>query len=192
MSRRADTALTPDDLVPPLRRTAGGRLRWVVNLWLVFHLAAIIIAPASVSPSSSLMNSAWELVHPYLVFLDLNHGHHFFAPEPGESTLLAFEAERADGSVVRGRIPDRRIGPRLLYHRYFMLTEHMNGAPEELQTLWHESYAQHIGHEFGAKQVRLTQLFHLLPTMERVRGGGRLDDPESYEARPLGVFRCDD
>jgi hypothetical protein len=67
----------------------------------------------------------------------------------------------------------------------------MSDAPAEFQPLWHDSYAQHIGSEFGATRVRLTQQTHLLPTMERVRDGGRLDDPESYEPQPLGEFRCD-
>ena len=107
-------------------------LRLAVNLWLVFHLAAIIIAPAAVGPASDLVLAAWDQFQPYLEVLYLNHGYHFFAPEPEESTLLVFEAERADGTVVRGRIPDRATQPRLLYHRYFMLTEHMKDASEEL------------------------------------------------------------
>ena len=32
-----------------------------------------------------------------------------------------------------GRIPNREIVPRLLYHRHFMLTEQMKDAPAELQ-----------------------------------------------------------
>lgn len=192
MSHRAGAAAPPDGRVPPPRRPGGRRLRRLVNVWLVVHLAAIVIAPASVAPSSALADAAWEWVAPYLGLLYLDHGNHFFAPEPGESTLLAFEARRGDGTVARGCLPDRGIGPRLLYHRYFMLTEHMAGASDELRPLWHASYARHLGREYGARQVRLTQLVHLLPTMERIRGGGRLDDPESYEAHPLGVFRCDD
>ena len=104
-------------------------MRWAVNLWLVFHILAIIIAPASVDPSSDLVRSAWTLFQPYLQVLYLNHGYHYFAPEPSESTLLSFVAERDDGSVVNGRIPNFGIKPRLLYHRHFMLTEHMNIAP---------------------------------------------------------------
>ncbi len=67
-----------------------------------------------------------------------------------------------------------------------MLTEHMKDAPPELQPLWQGSYARHIGGRFGARRVSLTQQTHLLPSMERVRDGGRLDDPESYEDQPLG------
>ena len=78
-------------------------MRWAVNIWLVFHMAAIIVAPAAVSPSSDLIQSVWNLFQPYLEILYLNHGYHFFAPEPGDSTLLAFEAERPMGrSSVAG------------------------------------------------------------------------------------------
>jgi hypothetical protein len=166
-------------------------LRWVISAWLIFHLTAIVVAPLAVGPTSDLVQSAWDLFQPYIQILYLNHGYHFFAPEPEESTLLAYEAERPDGSVVRGRLPDRSIAPRLLYHRYFMLTEHMRDATEELQALWQDSYAQQIGRETGAKLVRLTGQSHLLPSMERVREGGRLNDPESYEDHPLGEFTCD-
>jgi hypothetical protein len=165
-------------------------LRWAISAWLVYHVAAIIIAPASVTPSSQLVQSVWLLFQPYLQILFLNHGYHFFAPDPNVSTLLAFEAQRDDGTVVRGRIPNRRIVPRLLYHRHFMLTEQMIDAPEELEAQWHRSYAEHIGRKYGAKQVSLTRLTHYLPTMEMVRDGVRLDHPESYEELPLGVFQC--
>ena len=124
--------------------------------------------------------------------LYLNHGFHFFAPEPEESTLLSYEAERPDGTVIRGRIPDPAVSPRLLYHRYFMLTEHMRNAPEDLQDLWHRSYAAQIGRQYGASRVSLVRQTHLLSTRERIREGGRLSDPESYEDHPLGDFRCDD
>jgi hypothetical protein len=157
----------------------------------MFHLVAIIAAPAAMDPSSDLARSIHDVCRAYLEFLFLDHGYHFFAPEPEESTLLSFEAHRPDGTVVRGRIPDRATEPRLLYHRYFMLTEHMSRSPEEFREQWHESYARHIGREFAASRVKLIQETHLLSSMERVREGGGLNDPESYEEHPLGVFPCD-
>jgi len=185
-----DEFATSEPASPP-RRTGRRLLRWAVNLWLVFHLSAIITAPASVSPSSDLVRSAWTLVRPYLQLFYLNHGYHFFAPEPSYSTLLAYVAERDDGTIIRGRIPNREIVPRLLYHRHFMLTEHMILAPPELQRQWYDSYAQHIGRKYAATRVSLTRQRHYLPTMEMVRNGVRLDDPASYEEQPLGVFQCD-
>jgi hypothetical protein len=162
-----------------------------VNLWLVFHLAAIVIAPASVSPSSELVRAVWSACKPYLQILYLNHGYHFFAPEPAQSTLVAYTVDRADGSVVQGRFPSRAITPRLLYHRHFMLSEHMNESPPELRELWAGSYARHLGRKYGAKQVGLTRVTHYLPSMAMVRNGVKLDDPRSYAEQPLGVFPCD-
>jgi hypothetical protein len=191
VSSRAKQGPPPAEL--PLTSGKGPHrlLRWGVNLWLVYHLAAIVVAPASVSPSSGLIQSAWSVFRPYLELLYLNHGYHFFAPEPSESTLISFAAERPDGTVVRGRIPNRQTVPRLLYHRYFMLTEHTRDAPEELKQEWLGSYAEHICRKFGATQVTLTGQIHNLPTMEMVRNGVRLDDPTSYQDEALGVFQCD-
>jgi hypothetical protein len=180
-------SVQPPGAVPRFRRP----LRWAVNLWLVAHVSAVVIAPAAIDPSSDLARLAWEVVRPYLQVLYLNHGYHFFAPEPAESTLVAFVATRADGSVVTGRLPDRTMAPRLLYHRHFMLSEHLAGAPPELRELWHRSLARHIGHRHGAVKVGLTQLVHYLPTQEMVRQGVRLDDPAGYAEQPLGVYQCD-
>jgi len=97
--------------------------RRAITCWLLFHLIAVVSAPASVAPASDLSRSVWGLCRPYLQALYLNHGYHFFAPDPGESTLLTFQVERADGSVVQDTIPRPEIWPRLMYHRHFMLTE---------------------------------------------------------------------
>jgi hypothetical protein len=176
---------------PSAHRGGNGRLlRWAVNSWLVFHLAAIIIAPASVAPSSELIQSGWGLFRPYLELLYLNHGYHFFAPEPGESSLLAYDVERPDGTVLHGRIPNRGIVPRLLYHRHFMLTEHMRDAGEDIEQDWITSYAEHLCHKYGAARVKLTGQIHSLPTMEKVRAGARLDDPASFEDLGSRVFEC--
>jgi hypothetical protein len=165
-------------------------VRRAISVWLAFHVAAIIVAPASVRPSSPLVDAVWLLFHPYLQLLYLNNGYHFFAPEPGESNLLAYTATREDGTVIEGRIPNRQIVPRLLYHRHFMLTEQMNSGPPELEQPWYRSYAEHIAQKYAAKKVTLTRQIHFLPTMEMVRSGIRLDNPESYQNRPLGEFEC--
>jgi hypothetical protein len=165
-------------------------LRWAINVWLLYHLSAIVIAPAAVAPSSGLIESAWSFFQPYLQLLYLNNGYHFFAPEPSASALLAFQATRADGTIIEGRIPDRSTVPRLLYHRQFMLTEHMKVATEELRQAWLGSYAEHLCRKYGATKVSLTGQIHNLPTMEMVRNGVRLDDPASYEDEALGEFEC--
>jgi hypothetical protein len=188
VSPRSNAPDGPTD-APAAHRSAKMRvLRWAVNCWLVFHVSAIIIAPAAVPPASELIQSTWGIFHPYLDFMFLNHGYHFFAPEPDESTLVSFEAERPDGTTVRGQFPNRQTVPRLLYHRHFMLTEHLADAPEELQQDWLKSYAAHLRRKYGAVRVKLTGQLHNLPTREAVRNGIKLNDPASYESTDFGVF----
>ncbi len=168
--------------------------RWAfraVNAWLVFHLAAIVIAPASVSPSSSLAQSAWQVARPYLQFLYLNHGYHYFAPEPAASTLIAYTAQRDDGTIVSGRIPNRDIHPRLMYHRHFMLTEFLTFAPAENRDLVYHAYANQLCHSLGVREISLARVTHYLPLREAVESGAHLDDAASYAEEPLGTFQCD-
>jgi hypothetical protein len=165
-------------------------LRWAVNCWLVFHLSAIIIAPAAVAPTSELIEAAWRVFQPYLQLMYLNHGYHFFAPEPTESTLLSYAAERPGETKLSGHIPTRKTLPRLLYHRHFMLTEHLREAPDELRQEMLQSYAEHLCRKYGAARIELTGHLHNLPTREDVRNGIKLNNPESYESGSFGVFEC--
>lgn len=166
----------------------------LINIWIVYHFCAIVVAPWSVPPSSRLVQNAWWAVHPYVQALFLNHGYHYFAPEPGNSTLLAYVLEMPDGRRETGRIPNRSIQPRLLYHRHFMLTEFL-GSGDTLAPAMRADFvramARELCREYGARRVTLSKVTHRLPTMERIRAGGKLDDPESYTEEPLGTFTCD-
>ncbi len=125
---------------------------------LVFHLSAMVVAPASVGPLLDLLGSAWDFFQPYLQFP---------LPQP-RPPLLRPRARREHAPGLRGpsrgrhghragRIPNFKIRPRLLYHRHFMLTEHMNQAPDELREAWYRSYALHIGRKYGASKVSLLE-----------------------------------
>lgn len=165
-----------------------------LNMWLVYHLLAIVIAPLSVPPTSTIYQTAWIPVGPYLSVLYLNHGYHYFAPEPGDATLLGYTLEFADGRSESGRLPNRGIEPRLLYHRHFMLTEQMqvfnDDIDAQLQEKWCRTYALALGRKYGAAKVTLSKVRHRVPTMERVRGGGKLDDSDLYTEEPLGTWEC--
>ena len=151
---RPETEAT-DQLTDIKAAHRGGRarlLRWAVNCWLVFHLCAIIIAPASVAPSSEVIESAWSVFQPYLEFMYLNHGHHFFAPEPAASTLISFAPNAPTARPSPVTSPTAKPCLACLYHRHFMLTEHLHDAqlremPDELLDEWVNSYAAHIRHE---------------------------------------------
>jgi hypothetical protein len=174
----------------PRRRTL---LKAGVSLWLAYHFLSIIVAAGSVSPASSSVRAAWYFAcRYYLQGLYLNHGYRFFAPQPAESTLLAWTVERANGTESQGRIPHRDIQPRLLYHRHFMLTEFLTFVPPDLEQTWHASYARHLCRELDGVQVHLGQQTHYLPTMQAVREGVTLTAAEGYAEEPLGTFRCAD
>ena len=76
-------------------------------------------------------------MRPYLQILSLDNGYRFFAPEPGPSHLVRYDVTLADGQQIGGVFPNlAEERPRLLYHRYFMLSEFVNslteGTPPEL------------------------------------------------------------
>jgi hypothetical protein len=184
----------------PTARISTSRLRAVasavgfvlLNVWLLYHLAAIVIAPWSVPPSSRLVQNAWRAVGAYVQILFLNHGYHYFAPEPGNSTLVAYVLEMPDGRRETGRIPNPGIWPRLLYHRHFMLTEFLassDGFPPKVREELVHAMARELCREHGARAVTLTKVTHRLPTMERIRAGGTLND--NYSEEWLGTFACD-
>ena len=111
---RPEPAPAPPTARAETRRPPGNRfVRWTANLWVVFHFAAVLAAAGSVGPTSDLVLAGWSLFRPYLQVLYLNHGYNFFAPQPAPTTLLAYEVERDDGTVIRGRTLDRSVRPRL-------------------------------------------------------------------------------
>ncbi len=184
--------------VPSLGDEPSRSPRWLkragfglVNVWLCYHLFAIVIAPASVAPSSRVEQRGWEFAAPYLQLMYLNHGFHFFSPEPGGSTLVSYVLEFDDGSTKTGRFPNRQIWPRLMYHRHFMLSEFLGGQSPERQQVLVRSYARNLLRENKAKRVTVSRVTHYLASMERIRAGGSLNDPDSFEEEPLGTFTWD-
>ena len=86
----------------------------------------------------------------------MNQGHHFFAPDPGASTLVQYTVERPDGTILEGRMPNRQIVPRLLYHRHFMLTESIATSEEDerISPLLIRALARELCAENGGTAIR--------------------------------------
>ncbi|WP_231753245.1 hypothetical protein [Rosistilla carotiformis] len=163
-----------------------------MNGWIVFHFFAVCTAPASIPPSPALARSAWRMCSGYLQALYLNHGYHFFAPDPGGATLLSYEATRSDGSSDWNRLPDRQLSPRLRYHRHFLLTEQMAAlfrARPDLKPLIVHSFAAQIARQQQATAVTMSQVQHELSTPDQVRAGRAIDDPITYNELWLGEFK---
>ena len=173
------------------------KLRIVISCLLLLHLSAIVIAPLSVAPASMLMNRCWTVFRPYLQAAYLNHGYHFFAPEPGPSHLVRYELELPYGVKQTGFFPDRaQHRPRLIYHRHFMLSEFLNTlaadeANKELLQAVTRSYATRLLTEHRAERVTLHLRRHYIRSPRQFLRNVRVDDPSLYAERPLGTFSED-
>lgn len=146
-----------------------------------------------------------QSLRPYIEAIYLNHGYAFFAPDPGPSHLLVARLEFDDGreSLVLTYPDLDQHWPRLLYHRHFMLSEHLHGAfaPERAPPEIADDPAQrdawqftrrryekrlaaaehHLRSRYGADRVQLTRVEHLLlAPLEVIVDGKRLDDPDTY------------
>lgn len=164
----------------------------LVNAWLVFHLFSIIAAPSSVMPSSRFSQASWEVAAPYLQLMYLNHGFHYFSPEPGAATTIGYELEFEDGSKETGVFPNKNIQPRLLYHRHFMLTEFQaSDVPEDRkrQEIWFRAFARNLCRRSGAVSVKLSKIKHFIATQEWILAGGKLSDPEMFSETELGTWK---
>lgn len=168
-------------------------LRRVISIGLVLHVLALVIAPLAVAPTSPLWQRAWTVFRPYLEGMNLNHGYHFFAPEPGPSHLVHYELRFDDGRVEQGLFPNaQEHQPRLRYHRHFMLSEFLNSlaiddSRRELFEAVTHSYAEHLRHEHHAAEVTLSLRRHYVPGPQHISSGKRLDDLSLFAERPLGT-----
>ncbi|MFM7160201.1 MAG: hypothetical protein ACKO3P_07505 [Planctomycetaceae bacterium] len=184
------------DPVPSLPVPAWPRwVRCLVSSILLFHLAGLLVAPATVEPCPRVFQQIYPLFGWWLQLLNMNQGNHFFAPDPGPSTLVEYQLATADGTLIRGRIPDRATQPRLLYHRHFMLTESLGNTPEadrRDRRLIARAMARELLRQYQGRSIELTQLTHEIITPEESRAGVPLDVADSYLPRPLGRYEWAD
>jgi len=99
--------------------------RSVASALILAYLFVLIIGPLS-NPIASqhLTAPIASTLSPLHRSLFMGHGYRFFAPNPGDSHLVQYKITRGDGTQFQGRFPDRdTLWPRLLYHRWFMLSE---------------------------------------------------------------------
>lgn len=193
--------------------------RRVSSVLIALHVAAVFIAPWSAPrPASLLAERLAYVLSPYLQATYINHGYRFFAPNPGPSHIVRYELTRTDGTTIRGIIPDpERHRPRLLYHRYFMMTESLfrfwssvrqlpaeEGLPEPdreqiiSQNNAAKSMADHLARGLALELLRIHQgatvklvlQEHEIPFPLDVENGKRLNAPDLYrDLVELGEFK---
>lgn len=148
---------------PETKTALSPTLKRVISCALLFYLAVLILGPLSNPVGSDHLTRPLakkvDLLHRALF---LGHGYRFFGPDPGPSHLVEFEITKTDGTTIKGKFPDRDDSstnfPRLLYHRWFMLSE----------SIWAEHSMTPIESDFQGQQKRLEQL-----AMEKTIAGHR-------------------
>lgn len=204
------------------------RWQWCLMFPIAVHLAAVFSEPFHFFSRSEVQTGADAEVlrsglHAYSQWMYLDHGYFFFAPNPGPGHLLRISAsddplpltadekpneETRNTEVVVNTLPDRKSQvPRLLYHRYFMLSEfyYNRYAPFELSqelsrdseflkrwqsdrriyTAIQQSIVSHTKHKTGKAFVRLDRLERTLPDRVSIlKKGIRLTDPQWLSVLP--------
>lgn len=205
--------------------TCSPRKKLVITVLVIIHLLAVLAQPLRFFSRRASGEEGPEFVwlsnwmRPYSQWLYLDHGYFFFAPNPGPGHLVQYRFTSGGGDdltknrtetssitgnsgpEVGGLFPDRfQHRPRLLYHRYFMLSEfyHSRFAPtqvsEELKKdpefLARWNYDSHIyrqlqtsikrslSHSRGQSVAELARLERGLPDpAEILQEGRKLTDP---------------
>ena len=194
---------------PKPAASISAKLKCLLSLLLVMHLAAVAIPPFTFATrsgyeSSPLANVGMSIVQPYANALYLNHGYFFFAPSPGPSHLVEYDVEFKDGKKETFRFPDRQSQrPRLFYHRHLMLAEWLHAnypatsapdwVPREEQQFQQENYQrvvdslrQHLQQLHGSQRGTLRTLEHQLIAPEDYLQGERdLNASHLYQRLPV-------
>jgi len=178
-------------------------VRAAISVLLIWHLSGVFLAALSVQPSSPLVANIAQRppMQWYLDLLYLNHGHYFFAPDPGPGHLIRYELFDERGEVIeRAEFPNTKDQwPRLRYHRHFMLADQA-GLPSDdeayrryWERLYLESYARHLLRvNDEAQSVRLARIVHWPLPRRLFQEGRKLDDPEGYQTSMEVVQRRSD
>ncbi len=188
-------------------------LRYVLLAAFLVHFLGVLSEPLRFFSRSEIQTGpefAWlaDTMKPYSQWLYMNHGYFFFAPNPGPSHLIQCSlssrsaTESSETELVQTLfLPDRNEHwPRLLYHRYFMLSEFYTSryAPQqvteelkkdrEFMPQWafdkeiydqiQSSIVASLKHSRSKEKVQLRRVERLLPESHQVlREGWSLNDP---------------
>ncbi len=116
---------------PNERPQSGLSFIWklVISLLVSLHVIAVFVGPWAMPPyGSELARTIAGGMGPYLQAAFLDNGYRFLRTRASvRGILVRYEIVTRDGQQIEGSFPDRQVQwPRLLYHRYFMLSEFLN------------------------------------------------------------------
>jgi hypothetical protein len=117
----------------------------------------------------------------------LNHGYHFFAPDPGPGHIVRYVVSDEQGqTIAEGTFPDAdTYWPRLRYHRHFMLADQAelpvgDLSPEDAQHEVLNGYARHLLRTYGGDTARLARIRHFMLSPREKAQDVPPDAPHKY------------
>ena len=167
----AATAQAPPTAAPGLPWSSWQRA--LASVVILVYLFVLLVGPLS-NPikSQHLTAPIAATLSPLHRGLFMGHGYRFFAPNPGDSHLVQYKITKDDGTQIEGVFPDREnVWPRLLYHRWFMLSETI--FAEHVQTL--------SPNEFNKLNREKSERVKLLLENGRQKLGNELERQRSQE-----------
>ncbi|HTQ39474.1 MAG TPA: hypothetical protein VMJ32_10620 [Pirellulales bacterium] len=182
-------------------------LHWkvLISVVLLVHMTALIAAPMAAGPCSELERQVARSFSWYTTLAYIDHGYRFFCPEPSAGHLVRYTLSYPNGTTKTDVFPNlKEQWPRLLYHRFFMLSEKLArlmspdipaDAPEEVRRdaeverkvmqpaldAMVRSYGMHLLETTGAKAVTLEYVEHEIPEEEDMLRDRPLTDPGLYK-----------
>jgi hypothetical protein len=185
--------------------------RAAASLAIGWHLVAILSAAWATPPASLLERAVANRFASYNQAIDQGYSYRYYAPEPPPTPVIEARLRFDDGREQTIRIPDWGRRPRMLYQRELALANHLyqewlnrrgldaEEAAAVFPARWAASYARHLGHVHGCREVAFYAKLHLIPPLAEVQrmlalGEGPVDlDAERWYETPqrIGVFPCD-
>lgn len=166
-------------------------LRLAISAVLLWHLFVVFISPLSVPPASQLVVdiAQSQAVRWYSDSLYLNHGYHFFGPEPPVNQLVRYTVTDAAGqTVAEGEFPNtNQQWPRLLYHRHMMLADQSSLGPPDMRSddwrnLSLRAYGRRLLRVHGGDRVRVDCVRHNLQYPGQALADEDPNAPEMFAA----------
>ncbi len=133
----------------PVSAAWSGAARTVATIALLLFIGIVVLGPLSNPIASEHLTAPLaRFARPVHQAMYLGHGYRFFGPDPGPGHRVVYRIENEQGEFQEFHFPDReRHRPRLLYHRWFMLSE----------TLWDEHAFTPDRESFESAQRALQQ-----------------------------------
>lgn len=156
---------------------------------MVWHVFVVFISPFAIPPASLLVSGI--AYSPYVRWysdgLYLNHGYHFFGPEPPVNRLIRYRVADETGAVIaEGEFPNKeQQRPRLFYHRHMMLADQASLgppdiAPDDWLRLTLRAYGRQLLRVHGGDRVEVDCVQHFPLTPSQSLNGNDPNAPELF------------